>query len=104
YQGLEFPGMVTAGPTAVSFGGNQEYTPLRYPIANAQCSISTQTQPYFKLHGSTNYSEAPTGERIIIMGGNKAASIPRIPILQWYMDQFTQRLNAGGAKLLVIGY
>ncbi|HLX14663.1 MAG TPA: SIR2 family protein [Bradyrhizobium sp.] len=104
YQGLEFPGTVAAGPPPVSLGGNQEFTALRFPEPNGRFSVSPQHQPYFKLHGSRNYSDGLAGSRIIIMGGNKAASIPRIPLLQWYMDQFTQHISAAGAKLLVIGY
>jgi hypothetical protein len=104
YQGLEFPGTVVAGPPPISFGGNQEFTALRFPEPNGRFSCSAQHQPYFKLHGSRNYSDGPSGSRIIIMGGNKAASIPRIPLLQWYMNEFTQRVSATGAKLLVIGY
>ena len=104
YQGFEFPGVVVAGPPPVSFGGNQEFTALRFPEPNGRFSVSPRHQHYFKLHGSRNYSAGPSGDRIIIMGGNKAASIPRIPLLQWYLDQFTQRITAAGAKLLVIGY
>jgi SIR2-like domain len=104
YHGLEFPGMVPAGPAPVSFGGNQHLSAMRFPESNGRFVVSPNHQPYFKLHGSRNYVNGPTGGRIIIMGGNKGASIPRIPILQWYFDQFTQRISAGGAKLMVIGY
>ncbi|MEA2943353.1 MAG: hypothetical protein QOD09_3882 [Bradyrhizobium sp.] len=41
---------------------------------------------------------------MIIMGGNKAASIPRIPLLQWYMMEFQRCISAPGAKLMIIGY
>src|SRR4030088_3419843 len=54
--------------------------------------------------GSRNYVNGPTGSRIIIMGGNKAVSITRIPLVQWYMTEFQQRISAAGAKLMVIGY
>ncbi|WFU82988.1 SIR2 family protein [Bradyrhizobium sp. CIAT3101] len=104
YQGLEFPGMMSAGPPPISFGGNQEFTALRFPVADGRFTVSPQHQPYFKLHGSRNYSVGPTGDRIIIMGGNKAALIPRIPVLQWYKDEFTRRICTAGAKLMVIGY
>ena len=103
YQGLELPGMVPAGPAPVAFDQRSQFTVMRFPV-EGQFRVSPQHQPYFKVHGSRNYMNGPTGNRIIIMGGNKAASIPRIPVLQWYLDEFTRRISAGGAKLMVIGY
>lgn len=104
FQGLEFPGTVPAGPAAHTFNPNQQYTAMRFPEPNGRFVVSPRFQPYFKLHGSRNYVDGPTGGRMIIMGGNKAASIPRIPLLQWYFDEFKQRISAGSAKLMVIGY
>jgi hypothetical protein len=103
FNGLEFPGMVPAGPGQVSFDQRSQYTAMRFPVAGP-FAVSARHQPYFKMHGSRNYVNGPTGNRIIIMGGNKAASIPRIPVLHWYLEEFTRRLSAGGAKLMVIGY
>jgi hypothetical protein len=103
FTGFEFPGMAPAGPGQVSFDQRSQYTAMRFPVAGP-FTVSARHQPYFKMHGSRNYVNGPTGGRIIIMGGNKAASIPRIPVLQWYLEEFTRRLCAGGAKLMVIGY
>jgi hypothetical protein len=102
--GFEFPGTVPAGPVALVFDSRQQFTALRHPVLNSRFAVSPRFQPYFKLHGSRNYVNGPTGSRIIIMGGNKAASIPRIPLLQWYMTEFQQRISAAGVKLMVIGY
>jgi hypothetical protein len=104
YQGLEFPGMVSAGPAPIVFDPRSQHTVMRFPVAGDRFTVSSQHQPYIKLHGSRNYVNGPTGNRIIIMGGNKAASIPRIPVLQWYLNEFTRRISAAGAKLMVIGY
>src|ERR1700694_3024117 len=41
-------------------------------------------QPYIKLHGSVNWTESSVGQRVLIMGGQKAVSIGRFPILTWY--------------------
>jgi hypothetical protein len=103
YQGLELPGTAPAGPAPVAFDQRHQHTAMRFPVGE-RFTVSPQHQPYFKMHGSRNYVNGPTGNRIIIMGGNKAESIPRIPLLQWYLDEFTRRISAGGAKLMVIGY
>jgi len=38
-------------------------------------------QPYFKLHGSSNWV-GDNGERLLVMGGNKAVAIRQQPLLQ----------------------
>ncbi|MCA1474143.1 hypothetical protein [Bradyrhizobium sp. NBAIM08] len=42
---------------------------------------SRQIQPYVKLHGSVNWIESSVGQRMLIMGGQKAVSIGRYPLL-----------------------
>jgi hypothetical protein len=61
-------------------------------------------QPYFKLHGSCNWNDGPTGSRILIMGGQKAVSIAQFPILTWYHQEFRNYLMRPGARLMVVGY
>jgi SIR2-like domain len=61
-------------------------------------------QPYVKLHGSVNWVESSRGKRILIMGGQKAVSMGRYPILTWYYDEFRKMLVRPSAKLMVIGY
>ena len=41
--------------------------------------IPPTSQPYVKLHGSCNWSDGPSGGRILIMGGQKAIEINRFP-------------------------
>jgi hypothetical protein len=104
FLGLEFPGTVPAGPAPLAFNPNQQYTAMRFPESSGHFVLSPRHQPYFKLHGSRNYVNGPTGSRIIIMGGNKADEIPRSPLLAWYMREFERCINGPGAKLMVIGY
>jgi hypothetical protein len=68
-----------------------------------QRDIPKRTQPYFKLHGSSNW-KLETGDTVMIMGSAKATAIPRFPVLEWYHDEFRARLNQPSAKLMVIGY
>jgi hypothetical protein len=61
-------------------------------------------QPYFKLHGSSNWMAGPTSSRVFIMGGNKAVEIDQYPILSWYHRQFREYLSRPAARLMIIGY
>jgi len=61
-------------------------------------------QPYYKLHGSTNWiGGGDVQPRLIIMGGNKAVEINQYPLLTWYHKQFDEYL-ARSTRLMVIGY
>ncbi|MDP1591680.1 MAG: SIR2 family protein, partial [Prosthecobacter sp.] len=68
-----------------------------------QREIGERTQPYFKLHGSSNW-RLETDDTVMIMGSAKVEAIPRFPILQWYHDEFRARLNQPRTKLMVVGY
>jgi hypothetical protein len=61
-------------------------------------------QPYFKLHGSSNWTTGTAGRRLLVMGGNKSSEIGKYELLKWYHKEFQQYLNRSGARLLVIGY
>ena len=63
----------------------------------------SQFQPFYKLHGSTNW-RLPTGEDLLVIGGAKSAAIQSNPILQWYHAQFEEAVCASNARLMVIGY
>jgi hypothetical protein len=67
-------------------------------------TLPAHAQPYVKLHGSVNWVESNVGSRILIMGGQKAVSIGRFPILKWYHDEFRKMLRRPSARLMVIGY
>lgn len=64
-------------------------------------TIHQGCQPFFKLHGSTNW-ETETGERVLIMGNAKSGAIARYPILSHYHEQFAAHLRTGDARLMVI--
>jgi hypothetical protein len=68
-----------------------------------QRAVSKRTQPYFKLHGSSNW-KLDGGDTVMIMGSAKVSAIPRFPVLQWYHEEFRARLNQPGTKLMAIGY
>lgn len=67
-------------------------------------TMPTTVQPYVKLHGSVNWVEFSHGQWVLIMGGQKAVSIGRYPLLTWYHEEFRKMLLRPSARLMVIGY
>jgi SIR2-like domain len=74
------------------------HTPTKPPFA-----VSDRNQPYFKLHGSSNW-RTEDGSSLLIMGGNKSANIAASELLSWYAQEFCKALREPGARLMVIGY
>ena len=50
-------------------------------------------QPIYKLHGSYNWFAEPHGERLLVMGGHKTASISTFRVLARYQDEFQAMLE-----------
>lgn len=65
--------------------------------------VVPQLQPYFKLHGSSNWIDSNSQE-LLVLGGNKASIIDRYPILKWNHNQFKEYLSPSNTRLMVIGY
>jgi hypothetical protein len=65
--------------------------------------VSPGMQPFFKLHGSSNW-QTTEGHPMLIMGGDKVREIGLHPILAWYADQFDHYLAQPNSRLMVIGY
>jgi SIR2-like domain len=65
--------------------------------------IRDSFQPYIKLHGSSNWTDAG-GTQLLVMGGNEPSAIDHFPILKWYHEQFRQILAKSDTRLMVIGY
>jgi hypothetical protein len=66
-------------------------------------SVGIKHQPYFKLHGSSNWKDE-RGEPVLIMGSAKSGAIERFPVLKAYHNSFRQMLDKPNTKLMVIGY
>lgn len=60
-------------------------------------------QPFYKLHGSSNW-QTQSGEPLLIMGNWKTGAIERFPVLRSYHTEFAARLSEYNSKLMVIGY
>jgi len=78
---------------------------LRAPMTQDSEFITCENdQPIYKLHGSYNWFEEPHGERLVVMGGNKTASIGAFRVLARYQDEFRTMLSQPDTHLMVIGY
>jgi len=96
--GAAMPGIAPiAAPTASIIGQRWQI------LADDEFKIDARIQPYFKLHGSTNWNSRD-GKGTLVIGGNKTEAIGGSPILTWYFREFEAALFAGDARLMVIGY
>jgi hypothetical protein len=84
----------------------QPYTfMLRDPMTPDSEFITRENyQPIYKLHGSYNWFAESHGERLLVMGGNKTASIDAFRVLARYQDEFQAMLSQPDTHLMVIGY
>lgn len=80
----------------------KDWTPAVPPF-----KVDARCQPYFKLHGSSNWLAAGAGggtRQLLVLGGNKSKSITDAPLLKWYHEQFAEMLAKPSTRLLIIGY
>ena len=97
------PGTRQLHPAPAVAGTREERIALRTPdLPNYR--TQPRFQPYFKLHGSSNWMTSGTGGRLLILGGQKAASINQHPLLTRYMQEFQNYLCRPNARLMIIGY
>lgn len=101
YGACRIPGVKPLSPAA-SGTLHDKIAPQQPDKANFK--LLGGAQPYIKLHGSCNWNDGPSGDRILIMGGHKAISIDQFAILSWYHQEFKRYLLRPDARLMVIGY
>jgi hypothetical protein len=76
---------------------------LRHPMMQDSEFITRENdQPIYKLHGSYNWFAEPHGERLVVMGGNKTASIDTFRVAAQYQDEFQAMLSQPDTQLMVI--
>src|SRR6185369_1841284 len=91
------PGMAATGAADQTPWSGSDWVP------STDFSIPNNHQPYFKLHGSTNWRDA-SGSEIMILGGGKDSAIHASPVLRRYQEIFGEYLKRPGTRLTVIGY
>jgi hypothetical protein len=78
---------------------------LREPMKQDSEFITDENhQPIYKLHGSSNWFAEPHGEPLVVIGGNKTATIGTFRVLARYQDEFRVMLSQPDTHLMVIGY
>jgi hypothetical protein len=101
WGGLQMPGMrPVPDPSLTGIGDKHR---RRWTTSPGPFTIEPRIQPYFKLHGSSNWYTSD-GRQLLVMGGNKDTVIREHEVLRWYYDEFKRRLMTGSTKLMVIGY
>jgi hypothetical protein len=104
WSGWQLPGTKPLNPMPHAYDPDLEKTAMRAPEDEANFKEHPGLQPYYKLHGSTNWTGGSgAGGRLLIMGGNKAVEINQHPLLNWYHRQFREYL-ARARRLMIIGY
>lgn len=73
------------------------------PLPDAEYAIPARSQPYIKLHGSSNWMSSK-GLPLMIMGGDKPGQIQVHKILRRYATEFETRLRQPDTRLVIIGY
>jgi SIR2-like domain len=100
WNGWEIPGM-----RPVSGDGSQDPAGATWSPTDPQSfAVNGNLQPYFKLHGSSNWIDASRGRELVVMGGNKPSSIDQHPILKWNHEQFREYLLRRDTRVMIIGY
>jgi hypothetical protein len=103
WNGYDTPGTKLTNSNTSGNPASFQRTALREPDP-ANFALAPRTQPYIKLHGSCNWNNGPTGDRILVMGGQKAVAIDQFPLLTWYHRKFHSFLTRPDARLMIIGY
>lgn len=104
WSGVYLPGMKPFNPNARGYDPDPPPAHAQMPDDPANFKEQPGTQPYYKLHGSTNWIGGGGGQaRLLIMGGNKAVEINQYPLLAWYHKKFAEYLSRG-TRLMLIGY
>jgi hypothetical protein len=96
--GFESPGLQEELIAGTRYGPPGVFRPHEPPF-----TVRDRYQPYFKLHGSSNW-RVLNGSSLLVLGQNKGADIDNVALLDWYRGQFREVLSQPNAHLMIIGY
>lgn len=103
-KGPSLPGMQHhSQPRELGRSGwaEDKWTPMA--ASGQNFTVEPDTQPFFKLHGSSNWLHS-SGADLLIIGGNKLGAIKFNPVLSWYHEMFERYLHMPETRLMIIGY
>jgi hypothetical protein len=103
WNGWQIPGMRRQQATQEGFVGPRGENLGIWVPAGGSVPIDARSQPYIKLHGSSNW-RSNNDNRIVVLGARKRALIDYFPVLTRYHQLFQSYLSSGAARLMVIGY
>jgi len=106
WSGWQIPGMnatYSTEGTAHTLRADIDRITGKWTPNSPPFTVENDKQPYFKLHGSSNWTDA-IGTQLLVMGGNKFSIIGEFPVLEWYHKQFKEYLSLPDTRLLTIGY
>lgn len=95
-------GFYSPGVASLAIGGTEVAPPGLFQVGDSGFKLDFYKQPYFKLHGSSNWRQGDSS--ILIMGGNKGPDIDRNPLLSRYRDIFTRTICQSDSRVVIIGY
>jgi hypothetical protein len=72
-------------------------------VPTGELRLEPKMQPYFKLHGSSQW-ETAEAITMLVIGSGKTAAINQLAVLRWYWKQFLYYLSLPDTRLVVIGY
>jgi hypothetical protein len=99
-HGYQIPGMREVRPQDAAM----EMDRIRSKwVPTGELRLEPNMQPYFKLHGSSQWETAEAMPMLVI-GSAKTAAINRLAVLHWYWKQFLHYLSLPDTRLVVIGY
>jgi hypothetical protein len=101
WNGCNSPGLKLAGPAPTT---GSPFTALWTPSGDH--TERKNIQPYYKLHGSSNWRDEQSANMMIVGGemGDKQKLIDQHPLLKYYFQQLEARLSEPNTRLMVIGY
>jgi hypothetical protein len=76
--------------------------PMIWEPDASRLRVADKSQPYFKLHGSSNWIRNDGGQ-LLVLGSEKDQQVNGQETLRWYMEQFRLYLSAP-IRLMTIGY
>ncbi|MGO9011146.1 MAG: SIR2 family protein [Bryobacteraceae bacterium] len=98
WDGFQMPGIVQVSNSYSADRRRRRSTPAPPPF-----TVAPRLQPYFKMHGSSNWY-TNDGRNLLVMGRNKDLVIGESDLLRWYYGQFRGYLSRPDTRLMVIGY
>jgi hypothetical protein len=101
YRPAYFPGVTR--PANWSSLQSNEKVDTAWTTSSTTLSLGSNAQPIFKLHGSANWSDASTGN-LMVLGTRKHAEILGSPLLKAYFEEFKRNINHGKTRIMVVGY